>query len=118
MKNIINTLNNTTTEAPVQVVKRTFTTSIIAFDITNNKTIVKFRSEDGSKVFRATAHPALKVAPHLKKEQTLTIAETAEGWKLLAPYPTKEELEAYANRGKVATKKEYCSAEELALLNF
>lgn len=72
-----------------------------------NAQITGFKAEGDLKIFFITeegrklsvqAHPALKVAPLIGKEDTLKISIQDGTWKLVAPAPSKEEIEAYTER--------------------
>lgn len=74
---------------------RLLTTSITGFSTNEGSLTVYFLSEDGSRKFKALAHPALKVSPHINVPQTLKIAETEDGWKMIQPYPSKEDIASW-----------------------
>ena len=77
---------------------RLLTTSITGFSTNEGALTVYFLSEDGSRKRHALAHPALKVSPYIGKTQTLKIAETEDGWKMIQPYPSKEDIASYEAR--------------------
>lgn len=74
---------------------RLINSSITGFSTNDDKLTVYFSSEDGSRKLKAIAHPALKVAPHIGNVQTLRIAETEDGWKMIQPYPSKEDIVSF-----------------------
>lgn len=98
---------------------RLITTSITGFSTNEGSLTVYFSSEDGSKKFKALAHPALKVSPHINVPQTLKIAETEDGWKMIYPYPSKEDIASWeeAKARREASILEATEAD-LALLTF
>lgn len=77
---------------------RLINSSITGFSTNNGSLTVYFSSEDGSRKFKALAHPALKVSPHINVIQALKIAETDDGWKMIQPYPSKEDIASYEAR--------------------
>lgn len=72
---------------------REYTATITGFSFSDNKIVVYFTF--GDRKFKADAHPAFQVKPHIGKEQKLTIAETDAGWKLISPKVTEAEIKAY-----------------------
>lgn len=106
---------------------RTFTTSITGFSNYNGALIIYFdKKEDtdkGTSTYKkAVAHPALQVKPHIGKVQEIQIAETEQGWKMIKPYPTAEELQRWeqikAEREALESAVTEATAEQLALLTF
>ena len=106
---------------------RTFTTSITGFSTSDKGLTVYFdKREDTEKGMsfykKALAHPALRVATHIGKVQELQIAETEQGWKMIKPYPTKQEIADYekakAEREAQQTTVTEATKAQLALLTF
>lgn len=98
---------------------RLITTSITGFSTNEGSLTVYFSSEDGSRKFKALAHPALKVSPHINVPQTLKIAETEDGWKMIQPYPTKEDIASWEEaRAKRQASILEATEADLALLTF
>lgn len=106
---------------------RTFTTSITGFSNYNGALTIYFdKKEDADKGIsiykKAVAHPALQVKPHIGNVQEIQIAETEQGWKMIKPYPTAEELQAWeqakAQREALMSTVTEATAEQLALLTF
>ena len=98
---------------------RLITTSITGFSTNEGSLTVYFSSEDGSRKFKALAHPALKVSPHINVPQTLKIAETEDGWKMIQPYPSKEDIASWEEaRAKRQASILEATEADLALLTF
>lgn len=97
---------------------RTLNATITGFDSLDNKLTVFFIPDGTVRKFRVLAHPALRVSNHIGKAQELKIAETEQGWKLLAPYPTAEELQAYEDAKALAPIFEEATEAQIALLTF
>lgn len=102
---------------------RTITSSITGFSTSDKGLTVYFnKREVQGKVYynEALAHPALQVKPHIGKAQELKIVETEQGWKMIQPYPTAEEIKAWeqakAERNAVTVTE--ATAEQVALLTF
>lgn len=94
---------------------RTINATITGFSYSDKGLTVYFTS--GERKLRSLAHPALKVAPHIGNEETLKIAETEQGWKMLQPFPSEEDIKAWekatAERAEIA---EEASEAQIALL--
>jgi hypothetical protein len=106
---------------------RTYTTSITGFTYNDNALTVYFDKREnaatGSAIYkRAFAHPALQVKPHIGKVQEIQIAETEQGWKMIKPYPTEQEIadwtKAKAEKEALQAKVAEATEAQLALLTF
>lgn len=97
---------------------RTLNATITGFDALDNKLTVFFIPDGATRKFRVLAHPALQVKPHIGKVQELKIAETEQGWKLLAPYPSAEDIKAHEEIQARKPAFEEATEAQLALLVF
>lgn len=119
MKKLTEMLTNTTettsapavTEQPAEAVVRTI--NIYYFEYSEGKLIVKY-NRDGRK-YHATAHPALKVAPLMKKDVEAVIYEHKDGFKLLTPCPTKTEIAEYNAKQQEYLAKQTAEPEKKKL---
>ena len=119
MKKLTEMLTNTTettstTEVKEQLVEAVVRTiNIYYFEYSEGKLIVKY-NRDGRK-YRATAHPALKVAPLMKKDVEAVIYEHKDGFKLLTPCPTKTEIAEYNAKQQEYLAKQTAEPEKKKL---
>lgn len=106
---------------------RTYNSSITGFSTNNGALTIYFdKREDTDKGIsiykKALAHPALQVKPHIGKVQEIQIAETEKGWKMIKPYPTKQEIadweQAKAEKEASQAKVTEATKAQLALLTF
>ena len=106
---------------------RTYNSTITGFTYNNGALTVYFdRREDtdkGTAIYKkALAHPALQVKPHIGKAQEIQIAETEQGWKMIKPYPTAEDIATYekakAEKEALQAKVTEATKAQLALLTF
>jgi hypothetical protein len=106
---------------------RTFNSTITGFTTNNGALTVYFDRKDNPETGmasykKALAHPALQVKPHIGVAQEIKILETEQGWKMIKPYPTKEEIATYeqakAEREALQASVTEASKEDLALLTF
>ena len=106
---------------------RTFNSTITGFSTSNGALTIYFdKREDEDKGItlykKALAHPALQVKPHIGKTQEIQIVETEQGWKMIKPYPTAEEIEAWkkAEEERKALQASITEATEaqIALITF
>lgn len=106
---------------------RTYNSSITGFSTKNGTLTVYFDkredADEGTSIYKkAFAHPALQVKPHIGKIQEIQIAETEQGWKMIKPYPTKQEIadweQAKAEREAQQVKITEATKAQLALLTF
>ena len=99
---------------------RTINATITGFFTSDKGLTVYFTC--GLRKLRSLAHPALQVSPHIGKAQELKIVETEQGWKMIKPYPTAEELQkweqAKAQKEALKATAEEATAEQIALLTF
>lgn len=117
--NLTTTATSASTSAPASkvVVSKFPEGKITGFDASEGKLTVFFtETVDSTRKFRATAHPALRCSELLKATSTeIVIAKVEGSWKLLSPMPSKEDLDAYAQRQQAREERE-ATKEELAYL--
>lgn len=106
---------------------RTYNSIITGFSTSDKGLTVYFDkredTEKGTTFYKkALAHPALQVKPHIGKAQEIQIAETEQGWKMIKPYPTKQEIaeweQAKAEREAQQASVSEATKAQLALLTF
>ena len=106
---------------------RTYNSTITGFSTSNGSLTIYFdKKEDTEKgttfYKKALAHPALQVKPHIGKTQEIQIAETEQGWKMIKPYPTKQEIadweQAKAEREASQAKVAEATKAQIALITF
>lgn len=106
---------------------RTYNSAITGFTYNKGALTIYFdkreNPEKGTTLYKkALAHPALQVKPHIGITQEIQIAETEQGWKMIKPYPTKEEINTYeqakAEKEALQAKVTEATKAQLAKLTF
>lgn len=106
---------------------RTYNSAITGFTYNEGALTIYFdkreNPEKGKTLYKkALAHPALQVKPHIGITQEIQIAETEQGWKMIKPYPTKEDIATYekakAEKEALQAKVTEATKAQLALLTF
>lgn len=99
---------------------RTLNATITGFTTSDNGLTVYFTC--GDRKLRSLAHPALRVQPHINKAQEIKVLETEQGWKMIQPYPTKDELATWeqlkAEREAQQAQISEATKAQLKLLTF
>ena len=98
----------------------TINATITGFSYSDKGLTVYFTS--GDRKLHSLAHPALQVKPHIGKVQEVQVAETEQGWKMIKPYPSKQEIAnwetAKAEREALKASVKEATKAQVALLTF
>ncbi len=98
----------------------TMNATITGFSYSDKGLTVYFSA--GDRKLRTLAHPALQVSPHIGKEQELQVIETEQGWKMIKPYPSKDEIDSWkkakAQKEAIQASTKEATKAQVALLTF